>query len=182
MPLPLGHFAVGITTYEMFEGNEPENSIWRVATFTAVLSNLPDIDVIVGLIIAGNGYVYHRGPTHSIIFALISALIASNLYKLCSKIPKLSFKVCFLIILSHLFADLLFTNSPVSILWPLEVHWSIGDSGWIDVVSSIFLEAYRDIGIVLCCSIVLLLEHTFDRKFTRLKTVEKKFNHRREES
>jgi hypothetical protein len=93
-------------------------------------------------------------------------------YRLWSRIPKLSFKICFFIILSHLFADLFFTDSPMSLVWPLELHWSKGYSGWLDVVSSVFLDAFQDVGIISVCLSILCTKRLID---ARLKIFRSKF-------
>ena len=165
MPLPLGHFAIGFTTYRLFEKSKSEYQLWKIAVFSAILANLPDMDVIIGLIAHGNGCIYHRGPTHSILFALITGLLASNLYRLWSQVPKLNFGICFLIILTHLFADLVFTVTPVPLFWPLEIYWAVGHKGWIDVVSIVFFDAFQDMGIILGCTVVLIIRSGIAKRF-----------------
>ncbi|NIT61734.1 MAG: metal-dependent hydrolase, partial [Aliifodinibius sp.] len=73
-------------------------------------SNLPDIDVIMGLVLYGNGDIFHRGPTHSLLFGLIMALIASRVGNWWSKISGVSFLWCFLVIFSHVLADAILTH------------------------------------------------------------------------
>jgi membrane-bound metal-dependent hydrolase YbcI (DUF457 family) len=122
----------------------------------AILSNLPDLDIAAGLLIHGIGCAFHRGPTHSLLFALLAGVAAANAWRLWSRVPRMKGTTCFLIVLSHVLADLLFTKSPVSFFWPLEVHWASGFSGWGAALTPIFFEAYKDAGIVLSCLLVLL--------------------------
>ena len=163
MPLPLGHAAVGFTVHHILNKDKPEISLWKIILYTATLSNLPDVDVIIGLLVHGNGCFYHRGPTHSILFALFSGLVAANLSRFWIQIPRMSFWICFSIILSHLLTDLIFTSSPVSLFWPLEVYWAMGYSGWIEVVSQICLRAFQDVGIISGCLLILFAKELLSR-------------------
>jgi membrane-bound metal-dependent hydrolase YbcI (DUF457 family) len=147
---------IGLTTNDLLDRGS-FFADWRTALFIAVLSNLPDLDIAAGLLIQGNGYAFHRGPTHSVAFALFAGALAANAWRLWSGIPRMKWTSCFLVILSHVIGDLLFTKSPVSFLWPLEVHWSAGFSGWAEALSPIFFEAYRDAGIVLVCVLITIL-------------------------
>ena len=79
MPLPLGHAAIGLATYETVKKEDPGSSRISIFLFITILANLPDVDVLVGLLTHGNGSLFHRGPTHSLAFALASGLAAANL-------------------------------------------------------------------------------------------------------
>jgi membrane-bound metal-dependent hydrolase YbcI (DUF457 family) len=158
MPLPLGHAVIGLTIHDLLAREESALQKWKVGCYTAILANLPDVDVLLGLILAGNGNAFHRGPTHSILFALVMALLICGASKLYAPIPKVSFTLSFLIILSHVVADLLFTPSSVSLLWPLETNWSIGYSGWVDVISTALLEHEQDLGIITVCGWLIIMK------------------------
>jgi len=162
MPLPLGHAVIGLTTHNLCA---QDNSVFRrrsLAVFVIILANLPDIDVLIGLFLCGNGNAFHRGPTHSLMFALVMGYLASNAWKLLANIPKISFKNCSLLVLSHVVADYFFTASPVSFFWPFELNWSIGYAGWGDVVSSVFLKIFRDAEIILGCAVVIIINLLID--------------------
>jgi membrane-bound metal-dependent hydrolase YbcI (DUF457 family) len=157
MPLPLGHIAIGLATNDICSrGRTPGNHL-VLALFIAVLAILPDTDLLIGLLLKGNAGAFHRGPTHSMVFALFMGFLACNAWRLSSLIPRVNFLNCFLIILSHVAADFFFTRSPVSMLWPLEVNWIAGYMGWKDIIIPVFLKAYQDTGIVLVCGVVILL-------------------------
>ena len=159
MPLPIGHAAIGFTTYSFSGGREFGCNRWKVLLAVLILSNLPDIDVLLGIVFVGNENVFHRGPTHSLIFAFIGGSLAYGLCRLCSRLPKLSFRICFLLVLSHIFADALFTSSPISFFWPITVHWSAGHSGLGDVINLVLFGNYQDWKIIVgCISLVLLRE------------------------
>jgi len=105
MPLPIGHSAIGFATHSLISNDKANFNKWHMAIFIIIFSNLPDIDVLFGLILQNNGSAFHRGPTHSILFALIMGYVASKSSKIRSYIPMVSFKTCFMLILSHLVAQ-----------------------------------------------------------------------------
>ena len=141
MPLPLGHAAIGFATHSLISNDHSRFNKWRVAIFIVILSNLPDLDVLLGLILQNNGSAFHRGPTHSILFALIMGFAASRSSKFWSRIPMVSFKICFMLILSHVVADYFLTDSPVSFYWPFEVNWLSDSSGWSNVMHTVLFDA-----------------------------------------
>jgi len=157
VPLPMGHAAIGLTTYGVCNSDEPILSRWKVFAGVVVLSNLPDIDILVGLLVRGNGNAFHRGPTHSLLFALTAGLLAANAWRLWPKAPRFGFATGFLVTLSHVLADALLTQSQVSFLWPLSVNWSHGHMGWHDLIGSVLLGSFRDFEIVAACGLFLFL-------------------------
>lgn len=157
MPLPLGHISIGLAVYDLHAKNS-SFSDWKAAVSVAVLANLPDVDVALGLLLQGNGNAFHRGPTHSFLFALLAGLLAANIWRICSCIPRMGFTTSFLIILSHVLSDVFLTRSPVSFSFPLQVTWAAGHSGWGEVLISIVLKAYQDIGIIAVCLVIIVLK------------------------
>ncbi|HHP7234248.1 MAG TPA: metal-dependent hydrolase [Desulfobacterales bacterium] len=155
MPLPLGHAAIGLATYETAT-NVSAFERWKHFLWIIILANLPDLDVLLGLIVHWNGQAFHRGATHSLVFALVAGFLAHGAGKRWKIVPQLSFYTCFFLILSHVVADALLTASPVSFWWPLEIHLSAGHAGWMDVVHTVVFDGYRDAGIVLFCGLILL--------------------------
>jgi hypothetical protein len=143
MPLPLGHIAIGLATHEAVSSCSAL-SRWKLFAAIVILSNLPDIDVLIGLLLNYNGSTFHRGPTHSLFFALTAGYLASRVSAFWTKLPRLSFKVCFLLILSHVAADAFLSDSGVSFLWPFEVYWSTGHTGWEDVTTMVLRGNSRD--------------------------------------
>jgi len=157
MSLPIGHATIGITAYNLFFRNGSSVGGWKVPLGILVLSNLPDVDVILGIVLQGNGSVFHRGPTHSLAFAVIAGFLASKVWEWWSPWPRLSFRICFMLILSHILADSVFTSSPISFFWPFAVNWSGGHSGLTHVVNSVLFENYQDMPIILGCGLLVLL-------------------------
>ncbi|MFZ0612287.1 MAG: metal-dependent hydrolase [Desulfobacterales bacterium] len=156
MPLPLGHAAIGLATYEASTGTSAFGR-WKSFVFIVLLANLPDIDVLIGLLLKWNGSAYHRGPTHSLAFALFGGLLAFHCGRRWLKIAQFGYLRSVLLILSHVVADAVFTDSPVSFFWPFELNWSAGYRNWTDVVHSILFESFRDGWIVLCCILAIVL-------------------------
>jgi len=160
MPLPIAHSAIGFATHNLCSADEPGLTRWKAVAGIVLLSNLPDVDVLLGIVFYGNGNVFHRGPTHSLVFALIGGFLASRVLGLWSQFPKLNFRICFLLILSHVIADSVFTNSPISFLWPITVNWSGGYIGLRHVVNLVLFGNYQDAKIIIGCGFVILLRRT----------------------
>jgi hypothetical protein len=171
MPLPLGHAVIGLATHDLLTKEGSAFTGWKTAVYVTILANLPDLDVVIGLLFAGNGNAFHRGPSHSIVFALVMGYLASKAWKLYAPIPKMTFTVSSLLILSHVVADLFFTQSSVSLLWPLEVSWSGGHSGWMDVISAALLEQHQDVRIIMICGGLILLNQFIRRRSDRPKSL-----------
>jgi membrane-bound metal-dependent hydrolase YbcI (DUF457 family) len=160
MSLPIAHSAIGFTIHSLCSADESGFSRWKSLLGILILSNLPDVDVLVGIVCEGNGNVFHRGPTHSLVFALIGGFLASRVLGLWSQFPKFSFRICFLLILSHVVADSVFTGSPISFLWPITVNWSGGYIGLRHVVDLVLFGNYQDAKIIIGCGFVILLRRT----------------------
>jgi len=145
MPFPLGHTAIGLAAFETARKSDSCGSRLGLFVYITVLANLPDLDVLAGLLIKDNGTAFHRGPTHSLLFAVIAGYLASRIGRWWRYIPRLEFGVCTLLIFSHVAADLLLTSAPVSLFWPLEVHWSLGYSGWASVLHQALFQSVQDL-------------------------------------
>jgi len=164
VPLPLAHAALGLTTDELVGENQPIPSLWRKLALIGLLANLPDVDVVIGLILQGDGSVFHRGPTHSLLFALGIGWLASRAWRWWSTTASPSLLWCASIIFSHILADALFTSAPVSLFWPLEVHWSREHCGWLDVIHSVLLGSGSDMGLIFGAGLVILFSRVLKVK------------------
>jgi len=167
MSLPIGHATIGFTAYSLFCGNGSSFGRWKAPLGILILSNLPDVDVVLGIVLQGNGNAFHRGPTHSLIFALIAGFLAYRVLELWSQWPRLSFRICFILILSHILADSVFTSSPISFFWPVIVNWSGGHSGLRHVVHLVLFGNYQDVTIIFGCAYLILLHRTLSVRFGR---------------
>lgn len=157
MPLPLGHTAIGWAVLESGRREEDAPPLLGRVLLVTLLANLPDLDVLLGLLLHGNGNALHRGPTHSLVFALLAGWAAAQLWRLGPWVPRISFRMGFLLVFSHVAADLLFTSAPVSLFWPLEVNFSGGYSGWGTVLHAVVFRSLQDAGIAAGCLGYLLL-------------------------
>lgn len=151
MPFPIGHTAIGLAVHETLPAGRKNTTRWAAMAYATVLANLPDLDVVLGLMLNGNGAVFHRGPSHSLLFAVLAGVIASQAGRLWDRIPRFGFGLCFALIFSHVLADMLLTSAPVSLLWPLEVYWTPGHSSWTTVLHAVVFKSIRDAGIVAVC-------------------------------
>ena len=160
MPLPIGHTAIGLVAAETVQVTHTTNSRLVQFIFISVLANLPDIDTVFGLLFYGNGSVYHRGPTHSLLFAFLAGLAASQMWRLWRRIPRFGFQLCALLVFSHVASDMLLTASPVSLLWPLESNAISGHNGWLQVINTVMFKSMQDLGIVLTAIAYLMVLRT----------------------
>ncbi len=177
MPLPLGHTAIGWAACESTNISphlKDENTLGSRLPyffFIAFLANLPDVDVLFGLLIHGNGAALHRGPTHSLLFALLTGVLASHGWRLWHRIPRFGFGICAILVFSHVVADMTLTSSPVSLLWPIELHLTTGHSSWGQVVHMVLFQSIQDAGIIVG-SIIYVVGLRFLRRkrpvFTKL--------------
>lgn len=159
MPLPLGHLAIGLATHELGSDRSAFGR-WKLFAAILALSNLPDIDVVFGLLLQWNGCAFHRGPTHSLLFALAAGLAAWRASERWPWLPRLGFWSCFALIFSHVAADALLSNSAVSFLWPLETNWSIGYRGWRDVFRMVINGSAQDAWIILGSAAAVMANRT----------------------
>lgn len=157
MPLPLGHTAIGLAAYETLPSAQNPPSRLAVAAYITFLANLPDLDILFGLLLHGNGAAFHRGPTHSLIFAVLAGVIAFQMGRVWSAIPRFGFGLSFALIFSHVLADLLLTDAPVSLLWPLEVYWTPGFNDWGNVLHTVVFKSIQDAGTVSVSLVYLLV-------------------------
>ena len=156
MSLPLGHLALGATVYDLCSSDRQSMfRNWRPALLVTILANLPDIDMIFGLILRDEGGAFHRGATHSILFALLAAFASANAWRMWPRLPRIGFFLGFAIILSHLLADYFLTSAPVSFLWPLNVYSVPAIGGWGQVVH-VAVQVYHDLGLIMVCGAVIL--------------------------
>jgi inner membrane protein len=92
---------------------------WMLPTAYALAANVPDLDFIPGLLL-GDLSRFHHGPSHSIGFAIVFALVASLL---CSRRLQM-FLTALSLYLSHVLLDYLVhdpsTPHGVPLLWPMD--------------------------------------------------------------
>ena len=164
MPSPLGHTAFGLAVHELHSRDTSNLGIRKTVILVSVLANLPDIDVLIGLIFYGNGGVFHRGATHSIVFALVMSALISNGWRCWSRIPKLGFLWCFMLTTSHLLADAIFSSTPVSFFWPLERYNFVWYCGWKELIESFVFLDLQHVLTFFGCGIFIAFMKTMKEK------------------
>lgn len=157
MPMPLGHTAIGLVAFETAQPSQRPGSRLALFAYITLLANLPDLDILFGLLATGNGAAFHRGPTHSLLFALVAGYLASWLMRRWRGGPQLNFPMCALLVFSHVAADLLLTSAPVSLFWPLQLNWSMGYSDWGNVIQLAVFQSVQDFVIAVLAGIYLLI-------------------------
>jgi len=158
MPLVLGHFAVGLLTTSTIEKPKTTNRKRLIILF--LLSNSPDIDIAISWLVSGSLYLHHRTFTHGILFAVVMAIVCSNLYRYISSFPKLSYKWCYWAVMSHVLADYLFSPWKVAYLWPIPIQ-PASLNGALDFVS-IYATIAREAQVVFFVLFAYLLVKTLN--------------------
>jgi membrane-bound metal-dependent hydrolase YbcI (DUF457 family) len=104
----IGHIAAGLA---LSRASTPRPDILAIGVVT-LAAILPDIDLLVGS--------NHRGPTHSIGFAVVTAATVYAILGLAGhRRARLIGVLAGAAVLSHIVLDLLTAQSPLAVLWPL---------------------------------------------------------------
>ncbi|MEW6218357.1 MAG: metal-dependent hydrolase [Thermodesulfobacteriota bacterium] len=164
MPMPLGHAAVGLLAYRLASLLRRRPWSWAVAGAVAVLANLPDVDILAGLVLRDNALAFHRGPTHSLLFALVLGLGTAWLWRRASGRASLDPVAAVAVVLSHLAADVLWSGIPISFFWPLEVYWATGRRGWPQISRALAASGRLDAWLIAGALVLLLLTLLWRRR------------------
>ena len=134
MPLPIAHSGTGLACYIIFQGNDVKrlSTIRKVTLFLifATLANLPDMDILPGLLI-GDPNRYHHGISHSLMFAVAAATVIFVLFRALYRTLNqrkyyimLVLTACSHTILDYFSKD---TSSPygVPLFWPINADYYI---------------------------------------------------------
>ena len=131
MASTVGHALCGISCLLGVSGANPGRPIpltLRSAALFMLLANLPDIDFLVGYIVAQDPNAFHQGPTHSLLFAMVAGLLAGFAWRkqLGLRLASVAFTAA---VLSHDVVDILtgpilgFVRSPgLALLWPFSTE------------------------------------------------------------
>jgi len=87
----------------------------------------------------------------------LAGYIASHLWRLWKRVPRLGFPLCFSLVFSHVLADMFFTTAPVSLFWPFQVYWSPGFSGWGTVAYAVLFQSIQDAAIIIACAFYVFM-------------------------
>lgn len=169
MPLPIGHAAIGVTTHYLNTKKGAGGSSLILLGYVTILANLPDLDIIAGLLLTGNGNAFHRGPSHSILFALVAALAATWASRTWRFLPDIPLRTCLMIILSHLLTDFFCTSGPVSFFWPFAVHWCSDTASLSEIVNSVLFQAFQDAALIASCAGLICMHRFLSPRKQRLR-------------
>lgn len=119
LPTTIAHSVLGAAVARV--GAPSRLRGWWLAVFVVVMANLPDIDFLVGAIVEGSPRSWHRGPTHSLVGALVAAFLAAAV------VGRARWRQVFLLGLalvgSHLAADLIMPDlreaAGIPLFWPV---------------------------------------------------------------
>lgn len=144
MSYPLGHTAAGLLLYRLFSPPGTPGWNWRDLAGVTVLANLPDLDIVAGLL-AGNGNLFHRGPSHSLLFALALALLLPwrLSFSVASSYGRV-FALCLLILLSHAALDGAVDREHLAFFWPWQPVRPHGQRGFAATFQEVAAVSQRD--------------------------------------
>jgi inner membrane protein len=162
---PIGHSILGICILRI-AGKNPSANVWLWYGFAIFAANAPDFDFLPGLIV-GDINLFHQGPSHSIVAALIFGLLSMLLSPLF-KVSKLTMMtVGSLSYASHLLLDYFVLDRRPPFGIPLA--WPFTDQHWASPVSLFYGIKHGNPG----DGMGAFLEHVFS--FHNLAAVGKEF-------
>lgn len=121
----LTHALIGAGAGEVLLGKK--NDKGKAAFAGAFFANLPDLDVLFGTFINDlQQLTFHRGPTHSLLFALIASIVLGLVLKKYTSFGKHSssqkiYLFTFFCLFSHIILDL-FTSYGMLLFWPFSYN------------------------------------------------------------
>jgi len=122
MCTPVGHSLAALSLFYLSGTRPPREDLWRLGGLV-LLANLPDFDFIPG-ILAGDPGRYHHGISHSLGFALVTAVAVYLLLAAGGRARWQVAAMAFLAYGSHLLLDWLTWDPPgrngqgIPLLWP----------------------------------------------------------------
>jgi inner membrane protein len=120
MPFPIAHGIIGASLFAATQKRLSRDKDIRLMLLAAGLAMLPDLDFLLTWVFDLHGW--HRSFTHSIVFAVVTGLVASHLA------AAKSFRAAIGLVLaplSHGLLDALMTSGKgagVELLWPISEH------------------------------------------------------------
>ena len=74
MPLPLAHSLAGAAIYKGLDADGRFRA-WKRLLLAVVIANLPDLDLVPGILVGEPNRYHHVGFAHSVIFAALAAVV-----------------------------------------------------------------------------------------------------------
>ena len=120
MPSPVAHSLVSLT----LAAPKPEGEPWiKWVGFWVILGNFADFDFFPGILI-GNPSQFHHGPTHSILFAFVLAVVAYFLYPVFFRRCETTLWSFLGVSFSHLILDMMTRDTVAP--YGLPLFWPFG--------------------------------------------------------
>ena len=131
----ISHILIGAVTGEIVAGNRQGK---KAALWGAAIANIPDLDVIAQpFLSSAQSLLFHRGPTHSILFCILLTPLLAKLLTRIHKGTKTDFydwiKLSACCLFSHIFIDC-FNSYGTAVLYPFSnVRVAFDCIGIVDV-------------------------------------------------
>lgn len=126
MPSPVGHTIAGFCGYILALNYVSKSQQRQLLLSSVLIANLPDLDMIPGLLLLGNPGAFHRQATHSFIVAALIGIAVAFLFKNSKKWWLFWITGLYA---SHIFLDILVADiippSGVQALWPLSQEYFV---------------------------------------------------------
>lgn len=129
MPSPVGHTLAGLCGFILGRQHVAPHQRLQLLLASVAIANLPDIDILPGLLLAGDPRVFHRQGMHSLIVAaLIGGLVALLVRRW--KLPRIRWGIWAVgLYASHILLDMLTSDSRppfgVQAFWPFSQAYFI---------------------------------------------------------
>lgn len=120
MASPIGHTLTGLAIGRLAQPNDFRET-FRWLLFAAFASNAPDLDFIAGIVGASGINSVHRGPSHSIVAAIVFSILMATILGRWWQHRRRIFWTSLALYGSHLFLDMC-TYSGIPLLWPLSAE------------------------------------------------------------
>ncbi len=125
MPSPLAHASIALLAAPALGGRAPAEPRWRawaVALLVVFACGAPDLDIIAGWLLIGDGFTYHGAYSHSLVLAPVFGVPFALALRVLR--PRIAFGRGFtlgtLLYAAHVVMDtLIFGTRGVALLWPL---------------------------------------------------------------
>jgi membrane-bound metal-dependent hydrolase YbcI (DUF457 family) len=120
LPTSIAHAVAGVATGRLTGLRSAKG--WAGLAFVVVLANLPDADFLIGAAV-GRPRDWHRGPTHTLLAAVVVALVVAVAQRRGGRGFGRAFLLAFALYGSHLVLDTIMPDrrfeSGIPLFWPL---------------------------------------------------------------
>ncbi len=78
MPLPVAHSLAGVAIFKGLDADGTSKA-WKRLALAVIIANVPDLDLLPGLIVGEPDLLHHVGPSHSAVFAIFAGVVVGVL-------------------------------------------------------------------------------------------------------